>query len=104
MASGYLVAGKGSHTVAGTGQEQAKEWLNLVEPLLSSGRAYRLPYGNADVIGAARQGRSSLLLTVKHAVRAMRGRGGSIILTGSPTALNGEGADFTAYSLSLIHI
>lgn len=60
MASGYLVAGKGSHTVAGTGQEQAKEWLNLVEPLLSSGRAYRLPYGNADVIGAARQGRSSL--------------------------------------------
>ena len=68
MASGYLVAGKGSHTVAGTGQEQAKEWLNLVEPLLSSGRAYRLPYGNADVIGTARQGRSSLLLTVKHAV------------------------------------
>jgi NAD(P)-dependent dehydrogenase (short-subunit alcohol dehydrogenase family) len=39
-------------------------------------------------------------LTVKHAVRAMLGRGGSIILTGSPTALNGEGADFTAYSSS----
>jgi NAD(P)-dependent dehydrogenase (short-subunit alcohol dehydrogenase family) len=39
-------------------------------------------------------------LTVKHAVRAMRGRGGSIILTGSPTGLNGEGADFTAYSTS----
>nr|WP_274638501.1 SDR family NAD(P)-dependent oxidoreductase [Microbacterium bovistercoris] len=43
-------------------------------------------------------------LTVKHAVRSMlRGvdeaaRGGSIILTGSPTGLNGEGADFTAYS------
>jgi NAD(P)-dependent dehydrogenase (short-subunit alcohol dehydrogenase family) len=42
-------------------------------------------------------------LTVKHAVRAMlaEGRavkGGSIILTGSPTGLNGEGADFTAYS------
>ena len=42
-------------------------------------------------------------LTVKHAVRAMRAagrptRGGSIILTGSPTGLNGEGADFTAYS------
>ena len=39
-------------------------------------------------------------LTVKHAVRAMLGRGGSIILTGSPTALNGEGKDFTAYSSS----
>lgn len=39
-------------------------------------------------------------LTVKHAVRAMRGRGGSIILTGSPTGLNGEGQDFTAYSSS----
>jgi NAD(P)-dependent dehydrogenase (short-subunit alcohol dehydrogenase family) len=37
-------------------------------------------------------------LTVKHAVRAMVGRGGSIILTGSPTGLNGEGQDFTAYS------
>lgn len=37
-------------------------------------------------------------LTVKHAVRAMRERGGSIILTGSPTGLNGEGAEFTAYS------
>ena len=41
-------------------------------------------------------------LTVKHAVRAMlaHGRGGSIILTGSPTGLNGEGKDFTAYSAS----
>lgn len=39
-------------------------------------------------------------LTIKHAVRAMRGTGGSIILTGSPTGLNGEGADFTAYSAS----
>ncbi|QHC58331.1 SDR family NAD(P)-dependent oxidoreductase [Rathayibacter sp. VKM Ac-2760] len=39
-------------------------------------------------------------LTVKHAVRALRGRGGSIILTGSPTGLNGEGQDFTAYSSS----
>jgi NAD(P)-dependent dehydrogenase (short-subunit alcohol dehydrogenase family) len=39
-------------------------------------------------------------LTVKHAVRAMLGRGGSIILTGSPTGLNGEGAEFTAYSSS----
>jgi 3-oxoacyl-[acyl-carrier protein] reductase len=42
-------------------------------------------------------------LTVKHAVRSMLapGRdtpGGSIILTGSPTGLNGEGAAFTAYS------
>ncbi|GAB2510184.1 SDR family NAD(P)-dependent oxidoreductase [Paramicrobacterium agarici] len=37
-------------------------------------------------------------LTVKHAVRALRGRGGSIILTGSPTGLTGEGAEFTAYS------
>lgn len=40
-------------------------------------------------------------LTVKHAVRAMlAGGGGSIILTGSPTGINGEGADFTAYSSS----
>ncbi|QHF24864.1 SDR family oxidoreductase [Rathayibacter sp. VKM Ac-2804] len=39
-------------------------------------------------------------LTVKHAVRALLGRGGSIVLTGSPTGLNGEGQDFTAYSSS----
>ncbi|GAA1957380.1 SDR family NAD(P)-dependent oxidoreductase [Microbacterium deminutum] len=44
-------------------------------------------------------------LTVKHAVRSMLSRedgrsGGSIILTGSPTGLNGEGHDFTAYSAS----
>ena len=39
-------------------------------------------------------------LTMKHAVRAMLGRGGSIVVTGSPTALNGEGAEFTAYSAS----
>jgi NAD(P)-dependent dehydrogenase (short-subunit alcohol dehydrogenase family) len=40
-------------------------------------------------------------LTVKHAVRAMLdGGGGSIIVTGSPTGLNGEGKDFTAYSSS----
>lgn len=41
-------------------------------------------------------------LTVKHGVRALRahGRGGSILFTGSPTALNGEGNEFTAYSSS----
>jgi 3-oxoacyl-[acyl-carrier protein] reductase len=40
-------------------------------------------------------------LTVKHSVRAMlETGGGSIILTGSPTGINGEGADFTAYSAS----
>ena len=40
-------------------------------------------------------------LTVKHAVRSMlAGSGGSIILTGSPTGINGEGSDFTAYSAS----
>jgi len=40
-------------------------------------------------------------LTVKHAVRLMLPRGGgSIILTGSPTGVNGEGKDFTAYSAS----
>jgi NAD(P)-dependent dehydrogenase (short-subunit alcohol dehydrogenase family) len=40
-------------------------------------------------------------LTIKHAVRAMRPTGGgSIILTGSPTGINGEGAAFTAYSAS----
>lgn len=38
-------------------------------------------------------------LTVKHAVRAMLAHdGGSIILTGSPTGVTGEGNDFTAYS------
>ncbi len=39
-------------------------------------------------------------LTLKHAVRAMRAHGGSIIVTGSPTGLNGEGNQFTAYSSS----
>jgi len=45
-------------------------------------------------------------LTLKHAVRALldpvggRPPGGSIIVTGSPTALNGEGQAFTAYSSS----
>ena len=40
-------------------------------------------------------------LTVKHAVRSMLAHGGgSIILTGSPTAINGEGKDFAAYSAS----
>lgn len=40
-------------------------------------------------------------LTVKHSVRAMLASGGgSIILTGSPTGLRGEGNDFTAYSTS----
>ncbi|MGO1257678.1 MAG: SDR family NAD(P)-dependent oxidoreductase [Brachybacterium sp.] len=38
-------------------------------------------------------------LTVKHAVRSLLATGGgSIILTGSPTGLTGEGNDFTAYS------
>jgi NAD(P)-dependent dehydrogenase (short-subunit alcohol dehydrogenase family) len=40
-------------------------------------------------------------LTVRQAVRVMLGRGGgSIIVTGSPTGLNGEGKDFAAYSSS----
>jgi NAD(P)-dependent dehydrogenase (short-subunit alcohol dehydrogenase family) len=40
-------------------------------------------------------------LTLKHGVRTLlAGSGGSIILTGSPTGLNGEGQDFTAYSSS----
>ncbi|WP_120493792.1 SDR family NAD(P)-dependent oxidoreductase [Microbacterium phyllosphaerae] len=40
-------------------------------------------------------------LTLKYAVRGMLEQGGgSIILVGSPTALNGEGAAFTAYSAS----
>ncbi|MDO4412520.1 DUF6049 family protein [Cutibacterium sp.] len=68
MASGYRVAGKGSATVKGKGQQVAKEWLDLVTPLLTAGQAYRLPYGNADVIGAIRQGRPNVLLPVKHAV------------------------------------
>ena len=40
-------------------------------------------------------------LTLKYAVRTMlQLGGGSIILTGSPTAVRGEGSDFTAYSSS----
>lgn len=40
-------------------------------------------------------------LTVKHAVRAMLASGGgSIIVTGSPTGIRGEGNDFTAYATS----
>ncbi len=39
-------------------------------------------------------------LTLKYAVRALQGRGGSIICTGSPTAVVGCGQTFTAYSSS----
>ncbi|MFB9660541.1 SDR family NAD(P)-dependent oxidoreductase [Glycomyces mayteni] len=40
-------------------------------------------------------------ITVKHAVRSMlRHGGGSIVLTGSPTGLSGEGSEFAAYSTS----
>jgi NAD(P)-dependent dehydrogenase (short-subunit alcohol dehydrogenase family) len=40
-------------------------------------------------------------LTLKYSIRTMlKDTGGSIIVTGSPTALNGEGKDFTAYSAS----
>lgn len=40
-------------------------------------------------------------LTLKHAVRSMLANGGgSIIVTGSPTAISGEGSSFTAYSAS----
>lgn len=39
-------------------------------------------------------------LTLKHAVRALAGRGGSIICTGSPTAVVACGQTFTAYSSS----
>lgn len=39
------------------------------------------------------------MLTLKHAVRSMLSTGGgSIILTGSPTGLTGEGNDFTSYA------
>ena len=41
------------------------------------------------------------MLTVKYAVRGMLASGGgSIILTGSPTGVRGEGNDFTSYSAS----
>jgi NAD(P)-dependent dehydrogenase (short-subunit alcohol dehydrogenase family) len=39
-------------------------------------------------------------LTLKHAVRAMAGAGGSIICTGSPTAVVACGGTFTAYTSS----
>ncbi|BCW06062.1 SDR family oxidoreductase [Arthrobacter sp. NtRootA1] len=39
-------------------------------------------------------------LTLKHAVRAMENRGGSIIVTGSPTAVVACGQTFTAYTSS----
>jgi NAD(P)-dependent dehydrogenase (short-subunit alcohol dehydrogenase family) len=39
-------------------------------------------------------------LTLKYAVRALDGRGGSIVVTGSPTAVVGVGRGFSAYSSS----
>jgi len=39
-------------------------------------------------------------LTVKHGLRALGDRGGSIIVTGSPTGVVGGGRGFTAYSAS----
>lgn len=39
-------------------------------------------------------------LTLRSAIRVMQGFGGSIIVTGSPTALGGEFSDFTAYASS----
>ena len=39
-------------------------------------------------------------LTLKHAVRALAGAGGSIICTGSPTAVVACGGTFTAYTSS----
>jgi NAD(P)-dependent dehydrogenase (short-subunit alcohol dehydrogenase family) len=39
-------------------------------------------------------------LTLKYAVRALEGRGGSIVVTGSPTAVVGVGRGFSAYSSS----
>ncbi|MDR6685296.1 NAD(P)-dependent dehydrogenase (short-subunit alcohol dehydrogenase family) [Arthrobacter sp. 1088] len=39
-------------------------------------------------------------LTLKHAVRAMQSRGGSIIVTGSPTAVVACGQTFSAYTSS----
>lgn len=40
-------------------------------------------------------------LTIKHAVRSMlAGSGGSIVISGSPTGVRGEGAEFTAYASS----
>jgi NAD(P)-dependent dehydrogenase (short-subunit alcohol dehydrogenase family) len=39
-------------------------------------------------------------LTLKYAIRAMAGRGGSVIVTGSPTGLTGIGRGFSAYSAS----
>lgn len=56
MAAGYTVNGS-----QGTGTQAAKGWLAKLAPLLTSGRAYRLPYGNADVVGAARAGHSTVL-------------------------------------------
>ncbi len=39
-------------------------------------------------------------LTLKYAIRAMQEAGGSIIVTGSLTALGGEFSDFSAYATS----
>ena len=41
-----------------------------------------------------------LTVEARRPLDAARSGGGSIILTGSPTGLNGEGKDFTAYSAS----
>lgn len=60
MAKGYAVETSG-RTVPGTGQQAAKAWLDALTPLLTSGRAMRLPWADADVVSAAVQGRTEAL-------------------------------------------
>lgn len=72
MAAGYTVNG-----AKGAGTQAAKDWLAKLTPLLKSGRAYRLPYGNVDVVGAARAGHSTVItrsakaLDVKNPARTL---------------------------------
>lgn len=68
MAAGYTVNG---HT--GTGTRAAKDWLKKLAPLLTSGRAYRLPYGDADVVGAARQDHTTVLARTRTALSSQNG-------------------------------
>ncbi len=65
MAAGYTVDGR-----PGTGTQAAINWLAALTPVLQGGNAYRLPYGNADVVGAARAGHQVVLTRARDALAA----------------------------------
>ncbi|AXE37353.1 hypothetical protein JS278_00156 [Acidipropionibacterium virtanenii] len=91
MAAGYTVNG-----ITGTGTGAARAWLAKLTPLLTSGRIYRLPYGDADVVAAARTGHSTVIsrsvkaLDVKNPARSL------------PLAVTDEAGALDRPSLNLI--